>query len=44
MIVTAWNNEKYLASGAGYGLKISVADRDKCFRREWRSVFILLEG
>lgn len=44
MIVTAWNNGKHHKSGAGYGLKLSVADRDKHFRREWKSVFILLEG
>jgi hypothetical protein len=35
---TAWNSGKHHASGAGYGLKISVADRDRYFRREWGTV------
>jgi len=44
MIVTAWNNGQPYATGAGYGLKISRADRDLYFRREWKSVFVVLEG
>jgi hypothetical protein len=35
---TAWNNGKHHQSGAGYGLKISVADRDRYFQRQWRTV------
>jgi hypothetical protein len=35
---TAWNNGQHRRSGAGYGLKISSADRDRHFRREWRTV------
>ena len=39
---TAWNNGRWHASGAGYGLKVSVADRDRFFRREWNSVTLRL--
>jgi hypothetical protein len=35
---TAWNNGQHHRSGAGYGLKISAADWDRYFRREWRTV------
>ena len=35
---TAWNNGQHHRSGAGYGLKISRTDRDRFFRREWRTV------
>jgi hypothetical protein len=35
---TAWNNGQHYKSGAGYGLKISSADGDRYFRREWRTV------
>ena len=41
MIVTAWNNGSHHESGAGYGLKILVSDRDEFFDRNWK--FILLE-
>lgn len=44
MIFVAWNNGQHHNSGAGYRLKISAADRDKYFRREWKSAFMLLEG
>ena len=39
---TAWNNGNWHASGAGYGLKVSVADRDWFFRRHWNSVSLRL--
>lgn len=35
---TAWNNGEWHASGAGYGLKVSVADRDRFFQKKRRSV------
>jgi len=38
LVATAWNNGSYYTSGAGYGLKVSVLDRDKHFKREWGSV------
>ena len=39
---TAWNNGQWHAGGAGYGLKIPVAARDRFFRREWRTVTLHL--
>jgi hypothetical protein len=40
MIVTAWNNGKHHKSGAGYGLKLTINDREKYFHREWYYVII----
>jgi hypothetical protein len=42
IVVTAWNNGAEHPSGAGYGLKISKADRDRYFRRTWREVRVRL--
>jgi len=42
MVVTAWKNAKHPRSGAGYGLKVSAKDRDRYFKREWKSVTIEL--
>lgn len=42
MIVKAWNNGKHQASGAGYGVKLSVQDRDSFFDRKWKKVIITL--
>ena len=42
MIVTAWNNGKHRSSGAGYGFKLSVLDRDHHIGRDWQSVFVSL--
>jgi hypothetical protein len=39
---TAWNNGGHLATGAGYGLKVPVIDRDRYFKREWTSVILEL--
>lgn len=44
MIVTAWNNGSHHKSGAGYGLKLTIADRDQYFKREWGTVTLELEG
>ena len=44
MFVTAWNNGRHHASGAGYGLKVAIADRDRCFDPEEDSVVLELEG
>lgn len=30
-------------SGAGYGLNFDVADRDRFFKREWKSIIFQLE-
>ena len=42
MKVTAWNNGEYHQTGAGYGFKISAADRDLYFMKAWKSVLITL--
>jgi len=42
LAVTAWNNGKHHASGAGYGLRVSIADRDKHMKREWGSIDLYL--
>ena len=44
MIVTAWNNGKHHQSGAGYGLKLSIVDRDLYFNRGWGNALIRLQG
>lgn len=44
MLATAWNNGAHHASGAGYGLKISKADRDRYFSNAWREVLVSLPG
>lgn len=38
MIVRGWSNGSPRLSGAGYGLRLSAADRDQHFRREWTAV------
>ena len=43
MIVTAWNNGSHHPSGAGYGVKIAITDRDRFFKPEWRNVILELE-
>ena len=42
MIVTAWNNGTHSLTGAGYGLKLSVEDRDREFDRDWKEVKVIL--
>ncbi len=42
MIVTAWNSGKHFESGAGYGLKLSIEDRDAFFDKSWETVFLEL--
>lgn len=42
MKVTAWNDGSKHETGAGYGLKVSIADRDNHFLRDWKYVFIRL--
>ncbi|HOP60567.1 MAG TPA: hypothetical protein PKZ60_04055 [Candidatus Saccharicenans sp.] len=44
MIVTAYNNGQHHSSGAGYGLRLSVKDRDKYFKRDWKEILLRLEG
>ena len=42
--VTVWNNGSHNKSGAGYGLKISVTDRDNYFKKTTKSAILYLEG
>lgn len=44
MIVTAWNNGQYKETGAGYGVKLNAADRDKCFSKDWDKITLYMEG
>ncbi len=41
-VATAWNNGNPGPSGAGYGLKIGIADRDRFFDRSWQTVTLRL--
>ena len=42
MEVTAWNNGRQHASGAGYGLKLRASDRDRHFNRAWSTILLVL--
>lgn len=42
MKVTAWNNGSHHSTGSGYGLKISIEDRDRSFERSWKTVEVEL--
>jgi hypothetical protein len=42
LIWTAWNSGTHLKSGAGYGFKVPIRDRDRFFDRKWRSVVLEL--
>jgi hypothetical protein len=44
MRVRAWSNGASRRSGAGYGLKVSTADRDKAFDEEWTHVVLTIPG
>ena len=44
MVITAWNNGEHNPTGAGYGFKIGIEDRNKYFRKEWKNVFLGLKG
>ncbi len=41
---TAWHNGSPRKSGSGYGLKVSVAARDRFFDRQWQTVTLRLHG
>jgi len=43
MITTAWNNGAHNSSGSGYGLKVSIQDRDRYFQRDWSNVVLELD-
>lgn len=44
MIATAWNNGQYSSTGAGYGVKVRMEDRNEYFKKKWRSVLLKLQG
>jgi hypothetical protein len=44
MIVTAWNNGSHSPTGAGYGIKIKITDRDKYFDKKWKNIDLCLGG
>jgi len=39
-----WNNGKRNSSGAGYGIKIKMQDREQFFNRNWKTVILHLDG
>ncbi len=39
-----WNNGHRHASGAGYGIKITMQDREQFFNRSWSTVILHLNG
>ena len=43
-IAKTWNNGHHHASGASYGIKITLQDREKFFDRSWRTVILHLDG
>jgi hypothetical protein len=44
MRATGWSNGRPLASGAGYGLRISVNDRNRLFHPDWNNVLLEVDG
>jgi hypothetical protein len=44
MQVKAWNKGNHSKDGNGYGVKISIQDRDIYFRSEWKTIIVELEG
>ncbi len=44
MVVTAWNNGAHSRNGSGYGFKVSPADRDEFFKKEWQSIILEIPG
>jgi hypothetical protein len=44
MEVRAWNNGAHHRSGAGYGLKLRIADRDSLFDPEWTHIVLTVPG
>jgi len=43
-IAKTWNNGIRHVSGAGYGIKITLQDREQFFNRSWQTVILRLSG
>lgn len=43
-IAKTWNNGSRHVSGAGYGIKITLQDREQFFDRSWRTAILYLDG
>ncbi len=43
-VATAWTNGQQRETGAGYGLKVEIADRDTFFDKSWKTVKLNLVG
>jgi hypothetical protein len=43
-IAKTWNNGHRHTSGAGYGIKITMQDREQFFNRSWSTVILHLNG
>lgn len=43
-IAKTWNNGSRYASGAGYGIKITILDCEQFFNRSWQTVMLHLSG
>jgi len=39
---TAWNSGTHAKSGAGYGFKVPIQDRDRYFEKKWQTVVLEL--
>lgn len=44
MVVVVWNDGAKNPRGLGYGIRIIKKDRDKYFKREWKTVKIKIDG
>ena len=45
MRVVGWSNgSPNTQTGAGYGIRISRQDRERCFHRDWKVVIVDLDG
>jgi hypothetical protein len=42
LVWTAWNSGTHATSGAGYGFKVPILDRDHLFEKRWQTVVLEL--
>ena len=43
MIVTAWKNGRHNKTGAGYGFRLKIPDRNTVFKNDWESILLTLD-